>query len=252
MSSYSLKVAPVSISNKLSILLLICCMFQIVTYFCKIHLQNEIDERQFYLRLFPQHHTIFIFINNLSTGVEIKRQEYGNNLDETKIDFCSKAVCMFVPMIFALIRVIYNPLTGVEIGSDVEIKWTAHLLQLNVHGISKALVTKLTEVRSANPLSPGDRESVALPLNIDQALDARDAIAKALYSSLFTWLVARINKICSHKSHRKQTKNIISLLDLFGFEDFNDNSFEQLCINFANESLQYHFNKYIFKVRVIS
>lgn len=54
-------------------------------------------------------------------------------------------------------------------------------------------------------------------LNIDQALDARDAFAKALYSSLFTWLVARINHIV-YKGTKKTTA--ISILDIFGFEDF--------------------------------
>ena len=94
-----------------------------------------------------------------------------------------------------------------------------------------------------------------MPLNIDQALDARDAIAKALYSSLFTWLMTRINKVMAPASRRQQqalaglanVKNTIGILDLFGFEDFAENSFEQLCVNFANESLQYYVNKIIFK-----
>ena len=47
--------------------------------------------------------------------------------------------------------------------------------------------------------------------------------------------------------HGNVSKNIISLLDLFGFEDFAENSFEQLCINYANESLQYYINKMMFK-----
>jgi len=82
-------------------------------------------------------------------------------------------------------------------------------------------------------------------LNIDQALDARDAFAKALYSSLFSWLVARVNHIVYKGT--KQTA-AISILDIFGFENFTENSFEQLCINYANENLQFYFNKHIFKL----
>ncbi|XP_050539166.1 unconventional myosin-XV isoform X10 [Daktulosphaira vitifoliae] len=125
---------------------------------------------------------------------------------------------------------------GVEIGSDAEIRWTGHLLRLDVEGIKEALTTKTTEARN---------ERVLTALNIDQALDARDAFAKALYSSLFTWLVARINHIV-FKGTKKTTA--ISILDIFGFEDFKENSFEQLCINYANENLQVYFNKHIFKL----
>lgn len=82
-------------------------------------------------------------------------------------------------------------------------------------------------------------------MNIDQALDARDAFAKALYSSLFSWLVARVNHIVYKGT--KQTA-AISILDIFGFENFTENSFEQLCINYANENLQFYFNKHIFKL----
>nr|XP_042898448.1 unconventional myosin-XV-like [Parasteatoda tepidariorum] len=124
---------------------------------------------------------------------------------------------------------------GVEIGSDAEIRWASHLLQLSLDGILRAMTTKTTEARN---------ERVVTPLNIDQALDARDAIAKALYSSLFSWLVQRVNNIV-FKGPRKTS---IAILDIFGFEDFKENSFEQLCINYANETLQYYFNKHVFKL----
>ncbi|KAG7210137.1 hypothetical protein KM043_011699 [Ampulex compressa] len=125
---------------------------------------------------------------------------------------------------------------GVEVGSDAEIRWAAHLLQVNSDGIIRALTTKTTEARN---------ERVFTALNIDQALDARDAFAKALYSSLFSWLVARVNHIVYKGT--KQTA-AISILDIFGFENFAENSFEQLCINYANENLQFYFNKHIFKL----
>ncbi|KAK0170258.1 hypothetical protein PV328_010838 [Microctonus aethiopoides] len=125
---------------------------------------------------------------------------------------------------------------GVEVGSDAEIRWAAHLLQINADGIIRALTTKTTEARN---------ERVLTALNIDQALDARDAFAKALYSSLFSWLVARVNHIVYKGT--KQT-SAISILDIFGFENFAENSFEQLCINYANENLHFYFNKHIFKL----
>lgn len=125
---------------------------------------------------------------------------------------------------------------GVEIGSDAEIKWTAHLLKLDADGIRDALMTKTTEARG---------ERVQTPLSIDQSLDARDAFAKALYHTLFSWLVARINQIVYKGTKRTAA---ISILDIFGFEDFQENSFEQLCINYANENLQFYFNKHIFKL----
>ena len=123
-----------------------------------------------------------------------------------------------------------------------------YLFQLNIQGIKNALTTKQAEVIMRA------KENITNPLNIDQALDARDAIAKSLYTSLFTWLVNRVNKIMLGKSaaikkaHKKTIFSVISILDIFGFEEFAENSFEQLCINFANETLQHYFNKNIFKL----
>ncbi|XP_045475987.1 unconventional myosin-XV isoform X2 [Harmonia axyridis] len=126
---------------------------------------------------------------------------------------------------------------GVEIGSDVEIKWTAYLLQISASGLERALTSRITEAKS---------ERVYSPLNIDQALDARDAFAKALYSALFDWLVTRVNSIIQRGGLHDAGR--VSLLDIFGFENLEENSFEQLCINFASESLQLHFNKHVFKL----
>ncbi|VEN63077.1 unnamed protein product [Callosobruchus maculatus] len=126
---------------------------------------------------------------------------------------------------------------GVEVGSDVEIKWAAHLLQISASGLQRALTSRITEARA---------ERVHSPLTIDQALDARDAFAKALYSALFSWLVTRVNSIVQRGGLHDAAR--ISLLDIFGFENLNDNSFEQLCINFASESLQLYFNKHVFKI----
>ncbi|KAH8284420.1 hypothetical protein KR018_005978 [Drosophila ironensis] len=126
---------------------------------------------------------------------------------------------------------------GVEVGSDAEIKWAAHLLHISAEGLHRALTSRTTEARA---------ERLHTPLGIDQALDARDAFAKALYAGLFNWLVSRINSIVqkggTHDAHR------ISILDIFGFEDLAENSFEQLCINYANENLQLYFNKHVFKL----
>ena len=87
-------------------------------------------------------------------------------------------------------------------------------------------------------------ESVPKDLTVAEAASARDAIAKELYSSVFTWLVNRINK----DIHTETWANFIGLLDIFGFEDFVEkNSYEQFCINYANEMLQFFFNKKIFE-----
>ncbi|KAL3274440.1 hypothetical protein HHI36_015828, partial [Cryptolaemus montrouzieri] len=126
---------------------------------------------------------------------------------------------------------------GVEIGSDVEIKWTAYLLQISAAGLQRALTSRITDTKA---------ERVYSPLSIDQALDARDAFAKALYSALFDWLVTRVNSIIQRGGLHDAAR--ISLLDIFGFENLEENSFEQLCINFASESLQLHFNKHVFKL----
>ncbi|XP_069068400.1 unconventional myosin-XV [Pleurodeles waltl] len=118
--------------------------------------------------------------------------------------------------------------------SASEIRVVAELLQISPDGLQKAITYKVTETM---------REKIYTPLTVESAVDARDAIAKILYSLLFSWLTDRINK----QVFPKEASLSIAILDIYGFEDLTFNSFEQLCINYANEYLQFLFNKIVFK-----
>ncbi|KAK2181262.1 hypothetical protein NP493_404g02041 [Ridgeia piscesae] len=84
--------------------------------------------------------------------------------------------------------------------------------------------------------------------NMADAMATRDAMAKCLYGALFDWIVLQLNySLLSKRDDREHKGNSIGVLDIFGFEDFARNSFEQFCINYANEHLQYYFNQHIFK-----
>ncbi|KAF3850864.1 hypothetical protein F7725_012636 [Dissostichus mawsoni] len=81
--------------------------------------------------------------------------------------------------------------------------------------------------------------NVLSPFTTDHAIYARDALAKAIYGQTFTWLVNKINESMENKDNSRKT--VIGLLDIYGFEVFYVNSFEQFCINYCNEKLQQLF-----------
>uniref|UniRef100_A0A8C5N7P0 Unconventional myosin-Vb-like n=1 Tax=Gouania willdenowi TaxID=441366 RepID=A0A8C5N7P0_GOUWI len=87
-------------------------------------------------------------------------------------------------------------------------------------------------------------EKLVKPMNGQQAVEARDALAKHIYGQLFTWTVHRLNSAL--RSQRGETRSFIGVLDIYGFETFECNSFEQFCINYANEKLQQQFNRHVF------
>uniref|UniRef100_A0A8C3X1R9 Unconventional myosin-VIIb n=1 Tax=Catagonus wagneri TaxID=51154 RepID=A0A8C3X1R9_9CETA len=93
-------------------------------------------------------------------------------------------------------------------------------------------------------------EFVTRPLNLVQAADRRDAFVKGIYGHLFLWIVRKINAAIFTPPDQdpKNVRRTIGLLDIFGFENFQKNSFEQLCINLANEHLQQLFVQHVFTV----
>uniref|UniRef100_A0A8C9TGG9 Unconventional myosin-X-like n=1 Tax=Scleropages formosus TaxID=113540 RepID=A0A8C9TGG9_SCLFO len=87
-------------------------------------------------------------------------------------------------------------------------------------------------------------EEICSPLTVEQAVDSRDSVAMALYSQCFSWIIMKINQKIKGKDNFKS----IGILDIFGFENFEVNRFEQFNINYANEKLQEYFNKHIFSL----
>ena len=76
---------------------------------------------------------------------------------------------------------------------------------------------------------------------MEQSLYARDALAKSTYDKMFTWIVERINQSLAHADSTQGRTAVIGLLDIYGFEIFEVNGFEQVCINYCNEKLQQLF-----------
>ncbi|XP_016818286.1 myosin-IIIa isoform X2 [Pan troglodytes] len=91
-------------------------------------------------------------------------------------------------------------------------------------------------------------ETIIRPNTVEKATDVRDAMAKTLYGRLFSWIVNCINSLLKHDSSPSGNGDELSIgiLDIFGFENFKKNSFEQLCINIANEQIQYYYNQHVF------
>ncbi|KAJ3065284.1 cytochrome c oxidase subunit 1, partial [Podochytrium sp. JEL0797] len=127
---------------------------------------------------------------------------------------------------------------SVRIDDKETIRSISTLLGVNEGNLNKVMCFKKLVVRS---------ETTMVPLKPSQATDNRDSIAKNLYSNLFRVLLELINSTLQATAD-KEIQNYIGVLDIFGFEDFTVNSFEQLCINYTNEKLQNFFNQFIFKL----
>lgn len=112
----------------------------------------------------------------------------------------------------------------------------AKLLGVEVNNLLDALTKNSVVTRG---------ETITRNNTVAEAHAARDSMSKALYGRLFDWMVNQINTLLSFNRPNNDIL-AIGLLDIFGFENFPQNSFEQLCINIANEQIQYYFNQHIF------
>eukprot|EP00040_Diaphanoeca_grandis_P033578 m.205984 g.205984 ORF g.205984 m.205984 type:complete len:1169 (-) comp32932_c0_seq1:290-3796(-) len=130
----------------------------------------------------------------------------------------------------------------------------AELLGVGVEELKAVFLTNVNVTRG---------EVITRHYKPEQAYDCRDALAKCLYGNLFGWIVGRINEMLAPELHQKKLAGgrpgaslrakpayEIGVLDIFGFENFENNSFEQVCINLAHEQLQYFFNRHTFKLEL--
>ncbi|XP_070761321.1 myosin VIIAa isoform X2 [Enoplosus armatus] len=135
----------------------------------------------------------------------------------------------------------YDNLDACEVVRSPHLTTAATLLEVDGKDLMNCLTSRTLITRG---------ETVSTPLSIEQALDVRDAFVKGIYGRLFVWIVEKINAAIYKpaSSIPKGLRRSIGLLDIFGFENFTINSFEQLCINFANENLQQFFVRHVFKL----
>ncbi|KAK3569292.1 hypothetical protein QTP86_026559, partial [Hemibagrus guttatus] len=126
-----------------------------------------------------------------------------------------------------------------EVPNSEALENAAVLLCIGAEELQEALTSHCVVTRG---------ETIIRTNTVDKATDVRDAMSKALYGRLFSWIVNRINALLQPdiKSCAAESGMYVGILDIFGFENFKKNSFEQLCINIANEQIQFYFNQHIF------
>uniref|UniRef100_A0A8C7D5P1 Unconventional myosin-VI n=1 Tax=Oncorhynchus kisutch TaxID=8019 RepID=A0A8C7D5P1_ONCKI len=123
--------------------------------------------------------------------------------------------------------------------SSQTVEYCAELLGLGEQDLSVSLTSRVMLTTAGGAKGT----VIKVPLKVEQANNARDALAKAVYSRLFDHVVTRVNQCFPFQS----SANFIGVLDIAGFEYFEHNSFEQFCINYCNEKLQQFFNERILK-----
>ncbi|KAL3970657.1 Bcl-2-modifying factor [Sarotherodon galilaeus] len=135
----------------------------------------------------------------------------------------------------------YDNLDACVVVRSPDLVTAASLMEVEPKDVMVCLTTRTLITRG---------ESVVTPLSVEQGLDVRDAFVKGIYGRLFVWIVDKINAAIYRPPSCESNiiRRSIGLLDIFGFENFIVNSFEQLCINFANENLQQFFVRHVFKL----
>lgn len=125
----------------------------------------------------------------------------------------------------------------VEVVQSEAVTNAASLIGCTVNDLILALST--CQIRAG-------KDKIAKSLTVEQATDRRDALAKFIYANLFDWIVDQMNRNLA--MDKDQMGRSINILDIYGFESFQGNSFEQFLINYANERLQQHANRHLLKL----
>jgi len=172
-------------------------------------------------------------------GVDDVREFEDTNVAMKVLEFSADDRATLLKTVAAVLHIGNLEFKGDEVATIVNpesLKRAADLLQVDDVALSNGLLKPR--------IAAGRGELIAKALNPRQAASNRDALSKAIYNRLFLWVVDKINKTLKVK----EKDLFIGILDIAGFEIFQFNSFEQLCINFTNERLQQFFNNHMFNL----
>ncbi|KAM7442344.1 Unconventional myosin-X [Porites harrisoni] len=167
------------------------------------------------------------------------KEDFNNVLNAMKVmcltDEEISDVLQVISGVLQLGNVHFMAAGGAQIAEKSVLENVANLLRVDIYELSDALTQKSMILRG---------EEILSPLSVEQALDSRDSMAMNLYACTFKWLINKINQ----RIKGNDSFSSIGVLDIFGFENFDVNRFEQFNINYANEKLQQYFNKHIFSL----
>ncbi|KAI7907846.1 P-loop containing nucleoside triphosphate hydrolase protein [Cokeromyces recurvatus] len=205
---------------------------------------NENEKKELALKEWSYFH----YLNQSGTGV-IPSVDDAKDFQETRAALTTIGIHEELQSeIFHLLAALLH-LGNIEIGGRNEtavlddqqesLALATELLGLDATEFKKWIVRKQIVTRS---------EKIITNLSPLQAQVVRDSVAKYIYAHLFDWLVDHINNSLSCSDPEEQVASFIGVLDIYGFEHFQKNSFEQFCINYANEKLQQQFNQHVFKL----
>mmetsp|Transcript_22722 Transcript_22722/g.30067 ORF Transcript_22722/g.30067 Transcript_22722/m.30067 type:complete len:1036 (-) Transcript_22722:432-3539(-) len=165
------------------------------------------------------------------------------NITDNKLNTLMRAICTVLQLGNIAIAPDSSDNEKACINSQDELEKLAELMGIDVEDANKALTTRT--------ITAG-RDSYIVPMKVEESRDSIEAFAKEIYQRAFDWLVRSINDATSAEHIYENVADVvefglIGLLDIFGFESFNNNRFEQFCINYANEKFQQKYTLDIFR-----
>mmetsp|Transcript_36271 Transcript_36271/g.96405 ORF Transcript_36271/g.96405 Transcript_36271/m.96405 type:complete len:1978 (-) Transcript_36271:181-6114(-) len=187
-----------------------------------------------------------------SSIVKLERVDDGADFEEmqqamTALQISVEEQTSIVKVIAAVLHSGNIAFEGTEEDCDIasgnkSFKLVSKLLQIDEEVVRKSLTHRLISVSKT--------ERYAKPLGIKQSVERAQALTRVIYGAVFNFLVSKVNDTLCAVGVCRSGNVFMGVLDIFGFEDFTVNSFEQLCINLANERLQKFFNDFVFRLEM--
>lgn len=177
-------------------------------------------------------------------GVDDAAEYVATKKSMTTINIAEATQKEIFRILAALLHIGNIKITATRTDSSLSATEPSLVQACNILGIDPTNFAKWTVKKQL--ITRGER--ITSNLTQQQATVVRDSVAKFIYSSLFDWLVETINHGLATEEVLQRLNTFIGVLDIYGFEHFAKNSFEQFCINYANEKLQQEFNQHVFKL----